>query len=133
MMEFLRNNWRKSGDIQSSVWGDISLRYNCGMLHEDRSDFDLSHPSDSSVNDSIPSQLYRLTYVTIDDAILNIFKSGRNIILAKVNIKNAFCLLPVHLSDQYLASVVNYPIHFNLRLNLSQHLLHKHPVCIVVI
>ena len=39
---------------------------------------DLSYPSGSSVNDGIPSQLCSLTYVTIDDAILNILKSGKN-------------------------------------------------------
>ena len=48
---------------------------------------DLSHPSESSVNDGIPSQLCRLTYVTIDDAFLSIFKSGRNTMLAKGDIK----------------------------------------------
>ena len=39
---------------------------------------DLSYPSGSSVNDGIPSQLCSLTYVTIDDTILNILKSGKN-------------------------------------------------------
>ena len=56
---------------------------------------DLSHPSESSVNDSIPSQVYRLTYVTIDDTILNIFMCGRSTILPKVNIKNAITSAPV--------------------------------------
>ena len=49
----------------------------------------LSYLSGSSVNDGIPSQLCSLAYVTIDDAILNIPKSG-NTILAKVDIRSAF-------------------------------------------
>ena len=63
---------------------------------------DLSHPSGSSVNDSISSQLCTLTYVTVDDASLNILKSGRNTILAKIDIKSAFHLLPVHPADRHL-------------------------------
>ena len=38
---------------------------------------DLSHPSGSSVNDGISSQLSSLTYVCDYDAILNILKSGK--------------------------------------------------------
>ena len=60
---------------------------------------DLSYPAGSSVKDDIPSQLCSLTYVTIDDAILNILKSGKNTTLAKINIKSAFCLLLVHPAD----------------------------------
>ena len=63
---------------------------------------DLSHPSGSSVNDGIPSQLCTLTYVTIDDAVLSILKSGRSTMLAKIDIKNAFRLLPVHPADRHL-------------------------------
>jgi len=63
---------------------------------------DLSHPSGSSVNDGIPSQLCSLTYVTIDDAILSILQSGRNTMLAKLDVKSAFRLLPVHPADRHL-------------------------------
>ena len=62
----------------------------------------LSYPSGSSVNDGIPSELCSLIYVTIDDAILNILQSGRHTILAKIDIKSAFRLLPVHPTDRYL-------------------------------
>ena len=64
---------------------------------------DLCYPSGSSVNDGIPSELCSLTYVTIDvDAILNILQSGKDTMLAKLDIKSAFQLLPVHLADRYL-------------------------------
>ena len=83
---------------------------------------DLSYPSGSSVNDGIPSQLCSLTYVTIDDAILNILKSGKNTILAKIDIKSAFRLLPVHPADRYLLGMkwrdqiyIDHCIPFGLR------------------
>ena len=63
---------------------------------------DLSYSLGSSVNDGIPALLCSLTYVIIDDAILSILKSGRNTMLAKIDIKSAFQLLPVHPSDRYL-------------------------------
>ena len=83
---------------------------------------DLSHPSGSSVNDGIPSQLCTLTYVTIDDAILNILKSGRNTMLVKIDIKSAFRLLPVHSTDRHLLGMrwrdqiyIDHCIPFSLR------------------
>ena len=83
---------------------------------------DLSHPAGSSVNDGIPSQLCSLIYVTIDDAILNILKSGRNIMLAKIDIRSAFRLLPVHPADRHLLGMrwrdqiyIDHCIPFGLR------------------
>jgi len=63
---------------------------------------DLSHPSGRSVNDGIASELCTLMYVTIDDAILSILQSGKNTMLAKVDIKIVFRLLPVHPADRHL-------------------------------
>jgi len=40
--------------------------------------------------------------MSIDDAILSILKSGRNTVLAKIDIKSAFRLLPVHPADRHL-------------------------------
>ena len=83
---------------------------------------DFSHPSRSSVNDGIPSQLCILTYVTIDDAVLSILRSGRSTMLAKIDIKNAFCLLPVHPADHHLLGIkwrgnvyIDHCIPFGLR------------------
>ena len=56
---------------------------------------DLSYPSSHSVNDGIPSALCSLQYVTIDDAVQEIFKLGIGTLLAKIDIKSAFRLLPV--------------------------------------
>ena len=63
---------------------------------------DLSYPSGSSANNSISSELCSLTYVTIDDAILNILESGKDTMLEKIDIKSAFRLLPVHPADCHL-------------------------------
>ena len=57
---------------------------------------DLSHPTGHSVNDGIPKDLCGLTYITIDTAIKHILTTGPGTLLTKVDIKNAFRLLPVH-------------------------------------
>jgi len=84
---------------------------------------DLSHLSGRSVNNGISSELCTLTYVTIDDAILSILQSGRNTILAKVDIKSAFRLLSVHTADRHLLEMrwrgnvyIDHCIPFGLRL-----------------
>ena len=66
---------------------------------------DLSHPTGHSVNDGIPSPLYSLSYISVDDAVQNIIKIGRGALLAKVDIKSAFRLLPVHPSDRHLIAM----------------------------
>ena len=63
---------------------------------------DLSHPEGFSINDGIPSHLCSLSYITVDDAIQGILKMGSGTLLAKVDIKNAFHLLPVHPADRSL-------------------------------
>ena len=60
---------------------------------------DLSHPSGCSVNDHIPKSLCSLSYITVDDAVQNILKYGQHTFLAKVDIKSAFRLIPVHPAD----------------------------------
>jgi len=63
---------------------------------------DLSHPRGHSVNDNIPSHLCSLSYITVDEAIHQILKTGQGTLLAKVDIKSAFRLLPVHPADRHL-------------------------------
>ena len=86
---------RISGSYSPSMWPDLhNNRF--GVIPKNyqqdkwRLITDLSYPSGSSVNDDIPSQLCSLTYVTIDGAILNILKSGKYTVLAKIDIKSAF-------------------------------------------
>ena len=63
---------------------------------------DLSHPRGYSVNDGIPKSLCSLKYVTIDEAIKGIIQLGRGTLLAKIDIKSAFRLLPVHPADRHM-------------------------------
>ena len=66
---------------------------------------DLSHPSGHSVNDGIPKPLCSLSYITVDSAIAEIMKLGRGTLLAKVDVKSAFHLLPVHPADHHLLAM----------------------------
>ena len=66
---------------------------------------DLSFPSGQSVNDGIPKELCSLKYITIDDAINYIVRLGPGTHLAKIDIKSAFRLLPVHAADRHLLGV----------------------------
>ena len=66
---------------------------------------DLSFPPGQSVNDGIPKELCSLKYITIDDAISYIVRLGQGTHLAKIDIKSAFRLLPVHAADRHLLGV----------------------------
>ena len=63
---------------------------------------DLSHPTGHSVNDGISTHLCTLTYITVDTAIEHILTLGAGTQLAKIDIKNAFRLLPVHPADRHM-------------------------------
>ena len=63
---------------------------------------DLSYPVGFSVNDSIPKNLSSIKYITIDNAIQEILRLGKGILLAKIDIQSAFRLLPVHPKDRHL-------------------------------
>ena len=63
---------------------------------------DLSYPTGHSINDGISSPLCSLCYITVDDAVRQNFNLGRGCRLAKIDIKSAFRLLPVHPADRYL-------------------------------
>ena len=66
---------------------------------------DLSHPVELSVNDGIPKELCSLSYITVDTAINHITELGPGTLLAKIDIKSAFHLLLVHLSDHHLLAM----------------------------
>ena len=63
------------------------------------------HPVELSVNDGIPKELCSLSYITVDTAINHIIELGPRTLLAKIDIKSAFRLLPVHLSDCHLLAM----------------------------
>ena len=46
-----------------------------------------------------------MKYVSVDDAIAHIMRSGPGTLLAKIDIKSAFRLIPVHLQDRHLLAM----------------------------
>ena len=89
----------KLPSIQISRFGVIPKRH---QQNSWRLIIDLSHPETNSVNDGIPKVLCGLSYITINDAIHRIIQLGPNSLLAKLDIKSAFRLLPVHPADRHL-------------------------------
>ena len=63
---------------------------------------DLSSPQGSSVNDYIDQQLSSLTYVSVDDAALHIWQSGPGTLLAKLDVSEAYRIIPIHPRDRFL-------------------------------
>ena len=63
---------------------------------------DLSHPSGGSVNDGISADDFSLSYSRVDEAIDFIMHEGRGTLLAKIDIRDAYRLLPMHPHDRYL-------------------------------
>ena len=66
---------------------------------------DLSHPKGKSVNDRIPKHLCLMSYISVDDAIHKIISLGCGTLLAKIDIKSAFRLIPVHPADRHLLAM----------------------------
>ncbi len=66
---------------------------------------DLSFPRDHSINDGISSELSSITYASIDDAIQRILQLGRGTQLVKLDLKNAYRIIPVHPQDQHLLAI----------------------------
>lgn len=67
---------------------------------------DLSSPGGKSVNDGIPSDPCSLTYASVDDAVAIIKSLGRGTQLAKIDLKDAYRLVPVHPDDYHLLGTV---------------------------
>ena len=61
---------------------------------------DLSRPQGASVNEAIRREFTHLAYSSVEDAALIIHDLGPHALLAKVDIKNAYRIVPVHPSDQ---------------------------------
>ena len=66
---------------------------------------DLLSPIGHSVNDGIPPELCSLQYAKVDDAVDIIRKLGRGTQLVKLDIKDAYRIVPVHLGDYHLLGI----------------------------
>ena len=67
---------------------------------------DLSSPEGHSVNDGIDADLCSLKYVTVDDAVAAVKQIGLGAELAKVDIRSAYRIIPVHPEDRWLLGMV---------------------------
>ena len=66
---------------------------------------DLSSPIGHSVNDGIPPDVCSLHYDKVDDAVDIIRKLGRGTQLVKLDIKDAYRIVPVHPADYHLLGI----------------------------
>ena len=66
---------------------------------------DLSSPKGTSVNDSIRRQYTHLAYSSVDDAAHVMHYLGKNSLMAKIDIKDAYRIIPVHPEDRPFLAV----------------------------
>ena len=88
--------------IQTSPFGVIPKRSKPGKW---RLITDLSSPQGSSVNDGIDPGLCSVHYSGLDEAITMVRRFGRGCLLAKIDLKNAYRIIPVHPDDRPLLGV----------------------------
>ena len=66
---------------------------------------DLSHPKHLSVNDGISTSLCSLEYASVDNAVDLILQLGPGTELVKMDLSNAYRMVPVHPHDQPLLGI----------------------------
>ena len=66
---------------------------------------DLSFPFNHSVNTGISEELSSITYARVDDAVAQILQLGPGTMLVKLDLKNAYRIIPVHPQDQHLLGI----------------------------
>ncbi len=67
-----------------------------------RLNVDLSSPEGASVNDCIATQLCSLKYTKVDEVVEAILQLGRGAEVAKMDVKSAYRIVPVHPGDRWL-------------------------------
>ena len=66
---------------------------------------DLSYPRGRSVNDFIPTTFCSPIYPSIDDAVGVILALGRGTELVKIDLKNAYRIIPIHPDDRQFLGI----------------------------
>ena len=67
---------------------------------------DMSFPLGSSVNNGIREVKCSLSYVGVQEAARGIVTRGRGTLMAKVDVKSAYRLIPVHADDRWLMGML---------------------------
>ena len=131
------------------VTGGHTSRFGVIPKHHQRDKWrlivDLSYPKDFSVNDGIPGSLCSLKYITVDDAVKQVSLLGPGTLMAKIDIKSAFRLLPVHPANRHLLQMkwnnlisintcLPFGLHsapklFNILADLLQWIAQQYGVC----
>ena len=66
---------------------------------------DLSSPTNHSVNDGISENLCSLKYASVDDAVAIVQSLGHGAELAKLDLKDAYRIVPTHPHDYHLLGI----------------------------
>ena len=66
---------------------------------------DLSAPHGHSINDGIASSMCSLAYSSVDDAVKFILELGPGTQLVKLDLKDAYRMVPIHPNDQHLLAI----------------------------
>ena len=70
-----------------------------------RTIYHLSAPHGTSINDFIDPEQYSLSYCTVDDAFAIVNSLGKGALMAKIDLKNAFRIIPVRPEDWNLLGI----------------------------
>jgi hypothetical protein len=85
--------------LQISRFGVIPKKNKSNVWHLI---LDLSHPLGHSINDGINKDEFPVSYSKVDNANALILKRGKGALMGKVDIKNAYRIVPIHPDDYYL-------------------------------
>ena len=66
---------------------------------------DLSAPEGHSINDGIEKALCSLSYISVDNVANTILQLGLGTLLGKMDVKEAFRIVPIHPSDRLLLAI----------------------------
>ena len=98
------------GPLDPARWPDVHIS-RLGVIPKKQSDrwrliLDLSAPEGWSVNDGIDPTLYSFSYISVDQAAEVISTIGHGALLAKVDIKSAYRIIPIHPKDYHLLGML---------------------------
>ena len=79
--------------IHTNRIGVIPKKHQLGKWHLIT---DLSFPPDNSINDAVDPALCSLANISVDQVAITALQLGKGCLLAKVDIKAAYRLVPVH-------------------------------------
>ena len=99
------------GPFQSSEFPEIHVnRFGCiPKKHQPgkwRLITDLSFPKGRSVNDLIDPRLCSLSYITVEEVARKAMSLGPGSLMAKIDIRSAYRLIPIHPADRYFLGMI---------------------------